>query len=334
MFHSKALNMKLKCLIALFILTSYASISQSVYDSLVVLYTFNGHSLDQSGNGLHGNFSANYCPDRFGNSNSAIVLNGTSDYVDMPTDARLKPDFPFTLSCWFWSDTYIAGIVTTDYIDDINSGAWLVLNADGTVEVGYGNGTVNGTPNSRRSKKSSFSLSTGQWYHVVGVLESETILRLYIDCVEDAGIYTGTADTMIYMPGHGSIGRNDGSNVAPPYYFNGKIDEVAMWNRSLSSVEISDLCSSSLDNNEINKNNSLPVTLFPNPTENELTIQLNNRVEQVMKIEILNELGQIVHNMDITKTTTIPVTHLADGMYFVRITGNDGAVSTHRVVKH
>lgn len=326
--------MKSISLIALFVLAGYVSIGQSVYDSLVVLYTFNGHSLDQSGNGLHGNFSANYCPDRFGNTNSAVILNGTFDFVDIPTDARLQPDFPFTLSCWFWPNAYTAGLVTTDYVDNINSGAWLVINADGTVEVGYGNGTVNGTPNSRKSKKSSSALSTGQWYHVVGVLESETVLRLYIDCVEDTGIYTGTADTMIYMPVHGSIGRKDGSNVALPYYLNGKIDEVAIWNRALSNSEINALCSNSLGDNQVfNANNSIPITLYPNPTEDDITIQVNNPAANELKIEILNELGQAVQSTNIIGTTTIPTNKLADGMYFIRITGQDGVISTQRIVK-
>jgi hypothetical protein len=161
------------------------------------------------------------------------------------------------------------------------------------------------------------------WYAIAIVVTSDSILY-YFNCTEVAQFpvdYSSSSD--------GSLNVKIGCGRNINNFFKGDIDYVQIYDCAKTQAEI---CA--LFTGIENKNNSLPVTLFPNPTENELTIQLNNRVEQVMKIEILNELGQIVHNIYITKTTTIPVTHLADGMYFVRITGNDGAVSTHRVVKH
>jgi hypothetical protein len=77
-------------------------------------------------------------------------------------------------------------------------------------------------------------LSANTWYSSCGTYDGSNV-RIFINGVEDgtAGALTGT------MPNNGSnltIGRRDDG-----FYFPGKIDDVRIYNRSLSQNEIQQL---------------------------------------------------------------------------------------------
>lgn len=77
----------------------------------------------------------------------------------------------------------------------------------------------------------------GNWYHIVYVLDTANVF-IYVNGSEDAvkgsrtSIQNG-ADT------NGSIGRRDWAGSHE--YFDGIIDEVAVWKRALSAAEVSEL---------------------------------------------------------------------------------------------
>ncbi|MBU0532584.1 right-handed parallel beta-helix repeat-containing protein, partial [Candidatus Micrarchaeota archaeon] len=79
-------------------------------------------------------------------------------------------------------------------------------------------------------------VQAGGWYHVVGVATNNGGMKLYVNGVEE-----GTPETIgtLYTGlDRWYIGANDGGGHA---HFNGIIDEVAIWNRSLSATEVSEL---------------------------------------------------------------------------------------------
>lgn len=77
-------------------------------------------------------------------------------------------------------------------------------------------------------------LTTGQWYHIAYTADS-TYERIYVNgqmVVQEASQYTGTVNAnALYIGGSGGGGEQ----------VNGRMDEAALWNRVLSSEEISDL---------------------------------------------------------------------------------------------
>ncbi len=53
----------------------------------------------------------------------------------------------------------------------------------------------------------------------------------------------------------------------------------------------------------------------------------------VQKVEIMNYLGQVIFSQNITNNNfTLNVANYADGVYFIRISGNDG-IATQKLVK-
>ena len=75
--------------------------------------------------------------------------------------------------------------------------------------------------------------------------------------------------------------------------------------------------------------------VYPNPFTNELTIEQNSENSQNKKLEIINQLGQVVYKTDSfadNKTIKIDLSQLVPGYYIVRLSTNS-SVSTSRIFK-
>lgn len=75
-----------------------------------------------------------------------------------------------------------------------------------------------------------------------------------------------------------------------------------------------------MDTNNFELQNA--ITLYPNPATNQLTIK--GQFKTINKFEIINTLGQKVHNGIITnEETTIDLSSLNSGIYFIKLEKND-----------
>jgi len=86
----------------------------------------------------------------------------------------------------------------------------------------------------------------------------------------------------------------------------------------------------------INDTPKSTITIFPNPTNNQLTI-INQSLNTISKIEIVNQIGEIVlvqsHNILFGSKLTINVSELLAGIYFVKLYTAAG-VEVSELVKH
>ena len=90
---------------------------------------------------------------------------------------------------------------------------------------------------------------------------------------------------------------------------------------------IDDECTSS----SIAENASIPFQFYPNPAQNELTIQSDELIE---KIEIYNLIGQGMLSIDcMLMETTIDLSNLASGSYFIRLVNANGTVSKSELIE-
>ena len=75
------------------------------------------------------------------------------------------------------------------------------------------------------------------------------------------------------------------------------------------------------------------VKLYPNPTDNRLTIEFDNKIETV-QIIIYNLLGKEVINKSIyNQTSTIDLIKLKSGIYFYKISGNSIETISGKIIK-
>ncbi len=79
-----------------------------------------------------------------------------------------------------------------------------------------------------------------------------------------------------------------------------------------------------------NSQNSKMVSIFPNPTEDFITVQLEN--ESDFNLELYNLIGEKVAHFNNQKT--IDISNLTAGMYFVKVIDLENNIeSSHKIIK-
>jgi hypothetical protein len=230
-------TLKNSCLAALFCVgLFFAAICHAqsfLTNGLVAYFPFNGNANDATGNGNNGtNYGATLATNRFGMSNSAFYFNGSS-YINV---GSVISDYSIaTFSAWFQTSHFVAykenGIVMKERHDG-GIGARLGIYATNN-DAGF-NDSLNNI-----SIFSATSLKSNLWYQATFVNDSTNIF-LYLD-----GILVGQTPTPYNLNVGGTISSmplvigNDPSGGNR--FFTGTIDDVRIYNRALSSNEVSQL---------------------------------------------------------------------------------------------
>jgi len=213
-------------------------------DGLIAYYPFNGNANDESGNQNHGEvIGATLTADRFGNGNSAYYFDGVDDYIDCGNSTILKPEFPISISTWvnIKSLNIPVGIFLNCTGNARYYGVLLFVHDSGKVTTNYGNaGTIG--PYSRRSKQGDTVLFLNNWYHIVTIFKNTDEIEIFVNGQNDGGHYDGYASSMEYdTDGSGNIGRFVNSTTNVPNYANTILDDICLYNYSLSDAEIDSL---------------------------------------------------------------------------------------------
>ena len=129
--------------------------------------------------------------------------------------------------------------------------------------------------------------------------------------------------------GGGTIGGNGQYSLSNVKKFTGVLDELYFYDRALSETEILAVMGNSsgtlLLSNFFNTKN-LKASIYPNPTSDSFTIEMENEVKSV---EIYSIQGQKVMS---ATSKNVNVSNLSKGMYLVRIEDENNAVATQKVV--
>ncbi|MFC2136825.1 immunoglobulin domain-containing protein [Bacteroidota bacterium] len=168
---------------------------------------------------------------------NGLKFNGTNQFVETVYDSLLNTP-NFTFSCW--AKTYaltgtndiVIGNVITDALNQKgfmvmknNSDYWYFLYG---IESDWGNGAVSMDP-----------VIENQWYHLAGTYDG-TVFSLYVN-----GVLNDTVHNTNYVP-NDSLPLSIGS-VLTSNYFNGEIDEFALWDIALTENDIKDLIHTKLE---------------------------------------------------------------------------------------
>lgn len=176
---------------------------------------------DSSGNSLNGTFTGGYTLDQIGalagDSNRAVLLDGTTGYITVPDNDLLDPGDTFTLEAWVKLSALESRILAKD-----TNGYLLGTDATGTLFLNkYGIALI---------VASTTALATGIWSHVA-VTKAGAAVNLYIDGIDKSGAVANS--TIVATASPLNIGRaQSGASTK------GSIDEVAIYPTALSATEV------------------------------------------------------------------------------------------------
>jgi len=168
---------------------------------------------------------------------SALEFDGINDYVRCGNHSSLNFTGEITVGLWpkpkilkNWA-RFVAA--PTTFIMPYTLSVGGTGGTSSNVQFGY---TLNGV--NYRSKTVSRLLTSGEWYHVVGVGYGDGTIKIYVDGSEQSLAYV---DPINHGPGKGLlIGNRQDFQTQPDMSYNGTIDEVQIWNRALTQEEIID----------------------------------------------------------------------------------------------
>lgn len=186
-------------------------------------------------------------------NNSFNFSSDESDYVNLTDMDEFVASNELTISVWVNMKSTGSAHILSHRSDD-STRAFQIDNTGSAIRfiVWNSSGTL-------KQVVTTYDLVLGEWYHIVGVWNGTNIMLYINGTMEDIEDQLGTIrDEATNI----TLGTSDQS----PVFWDGLIDEVGIWNRSLNSTEVSDLYNSGAG---ITYTPSIPDTTKPTYSNNQ-----------------------------------------------------------------
>ncbi len=255
-------------------------------NGLVGWWPFNGNANDESGNGNHGTVNgASLTSDRFGNNNS-YYFNGNANIL-VNNSNSLQVGTNQTISLW---------IKVNSLQPNLN---WILQKGTGggCQTTGYyvafdGNGTIfhrtfNFGQNSNYCATiGDYSNYDTNWHQLIFVY-SPPYNKMYIDGVLAGNGMNCSTCNVINSSNPLIIGSGSGQNG---FKWDGKIDDIAIYNRALTQSEITALYSSTQNTINLKLNTFLEGSYSGNSsmnaTPNKVNAAISNNIADTINVEL------------------------------------------------
>jgi hypothetical protein len=190
----------------------------------------------------------------FGQVGGAILLNGTDNYVFVPNYA--KPTNAMTVSGWLLANAQQAGSIISNwrqanptgsrgqFFVDVSSAA-AMLDLRGAIGVG---------PNTLIAGGTLTDLDDAAWHHFALSANGSTLSTYWDGELLASADYLGNINNPPFpWISIGADFTGDIANPAAGNFFNGALDDLALWRRSLSGAEINAIYNAGLAGQSIDQ---------------------------------------------------------------------------------
>lgn len=232
--------MKKRVLSLLFTITAGFSCSQST-NSLIANFSFNNGSARDEEKGFEAKlYNVAFVPDRFGNPNFACYIQGSNgSYINLGTLTALKPKVG-SVSMWINIAHPILSGIGVESNPILFTKAHSGEDHNEAYYIGYDYATKNLNVNTTLSKEKQISIfstkpfSIREWHHVVMVYDNN-YLSFYIDGKLENKMPKNFESQ--FLEGD-SILIGNRNSVKNQRFFNGSVDDVTFFNKTLSLEEV------------------------------------------------------------------------------------------------
>jgi len=222
-----------------------------------VYYNFDSSNANDLGTaGFNGELVNNptFVTGRKGGNDKAIQLDGTN-YIKVNSSA-FKPTGGFTISFWMSIPSTVTKPTNNRRV--ISTGAY-GLNSPGiclgaNVDTGWSNifsgiGSPTGDTVFKWGTTINSVIADDTWHHVAGVIDTPNRkITIYYDGVQNTSYYYSAGESIESTNPYTAIGAYMNNNGAISESFKGKLDDVMVIKKVLSSTEITDLKNGNFDN--------------------------------------------------------------------------------------
>ncbi|MFT3907938.1 MAG: LamG domain-containing protein [Ferruginibacter sp.] len=225
-----------------FLLLFMYSIAYSQADlgkGLMAYYPFNGNAKDMSGNNNDPAFNnAVLTTDHLGHPGSAYHFNGSNNYMKVPNSPSLNMKNQMSIAAWVRPTGWYTGPCYNNMLlmkgdEDYYPGNYSLRFSD--VYTGCT------SPTTTEERFNSFDaaasgspiLQLNKWYSVVCTYDGKMI-RTYVNCIARDSVLTRISSFKNFHDLY--IGRMN--NDQYPFWLNGDLDEVRIYNRVLNEDEV------------------------------------------------------------------------------------------------
>jgi len=304
----------------------------TIDSGLVAYYPFHGNVNDESGNDNNGVlYGPHLTSDRFETADQAFYFDGIDDYIYIPDSLTLNPSNEMSVSAWIYLDSYKSNPLSNNIIvkDSYN-----LKRRDYLLQVGY-HGTGNRASFGVFSNNSYFGLTSAdsvnlqQWTHLAGTYD-ENFICIYIDgLLSSSAAYTGDINDSDQSLLIGAT-----NDTIYNRYFHGKIDDIRIYNRAISSEEVNVLFTEPITIPVESENTRKPDQFilhqnYPNPFNPQTRIQYELKTAGVVELTVYDLLGNEVERLVNQRqsvgshTVIFNAANNASGVYIYRIRSHD-----------
>jgi hypothetical protein len=165
----------------------------------------------------------------------AGLAAASSEWIDAGTGFNFQTTNSFTFSAWI--KTAGPGGIVRKWDQNSKGGYIFEIRAGGNNKITFA--MFNATASAGYRRMGSTTVTDNSWRHVAMAYDgskSVTGIRLWVNGTEES--YTAVNNTDPGALTSSTIYLGNSASTATPVYFDGAIDEVAIWNRALTSNEV------------------------------------------------------------------------------------------------
>lgn len=338
----KKINYYFVAIFAFIFTNSMAQVDLS--KGLIGKFYFSGNASDSSGLGNHGTVNgATLTTDRCGNSNAAYYFDGINDNITVSNVGKGLNNFSYSI--WVYASVIPGeGMYTYPFClgnSDISHNIALCNNS----MKGWSAGSSNdGTPVLSLLSMGS-QINRFKWYHLVLIRDASN-LKLYVNGVLNTndvsydGFNKSNGGKDASYPDNCSVYIGSRGYLSQ-FFFNGKIDDIRIYNRVINDDEIDSLFNEQgcqlTSLNTVKKEMEIESSLdvFPNPNNGDFNLTFNHP-SQNSYIKLIDINGKTIYNESIKDglySHEIKNNNFAPGVYYILYKSEQGLLSKKVIIQ-